>query len=316
MKIYLADTDSNTWTNAYHTMKTFNDLDPALEQYAIRNRPLRILTSYHYFKTYDYDTMVKTHFDGFKPDIFADSGAFSAVTQGAELNIDDYAKWIIRWREYFTIYANLDVIGDPLVRGNGKGTLVETEHPDSQANQPAVNYGDLLRIGRELIVAIGSDPTTDGMQDTPRRFADYWREFIEYDPGNIYTTFESVTTDQMVVVTGIRVWSVCEHHLLPFWCDVSIGYIATDKVLGLSKFGRIAHMAAHRPQLQERLVHEIADEIQSVTGADDIAVIAKGEHLCMTMRGIKSEAMMVSSVTRGMFRSSDSARAEFLSLVK
>lgn len=205
---------------------------------------------------------------------------------------------------------------DTIMRGNGKATELAIEHPDAQAGEPAVNYERLLKIGHDLIVAIGSDPQADGMRDTPRRFADYWREFIEYDPGNIYTTFESVTTDQMVIVSGIRVWSVCEHHLLPFWCDVSIGYIATDKVLGLSKFGRIAHMAAHKPQLQERLVHEIVDQIEDVTGSPDVAVIAKGEHLCMTMRGIKSEAMMVSSVTRGMFRSSDSARAEFLSLVK
>lgn len=177
-------------------------------------------------------------------------------------------------------------------------------------------YDDLVRIGRDLLLAIGEDPARPDLMDTPRRFASFWQEFIEYDPGRVDTTFEAVTTDQMVIVSGIRVWSVCEHHLLPFWCDVSIGYIATDRVLGLSKFARIAHGVAHRPQVQERVVHEIADEVSRITGAGDVAVLAAGEHLCMTMRGIKSTATMTSSVMRGAFFDNAAARAEFLSLAR
>lgn len=121
---------------------------------------------------------------------------------------------------------------------------------------------------------------------------------------------------QMVVVSGMRVWSLCEHHLLPFWADVSIGYIADGRVLGLSKFARIAHKFAHRLQLQEQLVLQIADEIEAVTGTRNVAVIATGEHLCMTMRGVKTPAMMHSSVMRGVFRTDADARAEFLALTK
>lgn len=164
------------------------------------------------------------------------------------------------------------------------------------------------------MVAIGEDPTRSGIAETPRRFASWWREFIEYNPGVLDTTFESVTTDQMVVVSGMRVWSVCEHHLLPFWCDITVGYIARDQVLGLSKFARIANKFAHRPQIQERLVHEIADEIQAIAQSPDVAVIATGEHLCMTMRGIKTPATMRSSVMRGLFLHGDKVRAEFLTL--
>jgi GTP cyclohydrolase I len=150
--------------------------------------------------------------------------------------------------------------------------------------------------------------------DTPRRFAAWWREFIEYDPGTVDTTFEAVSTDQMVIVSGLRVWSLCEHHLLPFWCDVSIGYITGDRVLGLSKFARIAHQVAHRPQLQERIVQEIADEVERLVQSRGVAVIASGQHLCMTMRGIKTDGRMKTSVMRGVFREDSDARREFLSL--
>ena len=172
----------------------------------------------------------------------------------------------------------------------------------------------LLRIGRDLLVALGENPDRPGLVETPRRFADSWVEFIDHDPGKTETTFEAVTTDQMVIVSGIRVWSMCEHHLLPFWTDVSIGYIARDKVLGLSKFARIAHQMGHKLQLQERLASEIADEIQRITGTPDVAVLTRGQHLCMIMRGVKTPGLMTSSVLRGMFLSNPAARAEFMSL--
>src|SRR2546423_5462824 len=134
-----------------------------------------------------------------------------------------------------------------------------------------VDYPRLLALGRELLLAIGEDPDREGLRETPRRWADAWREFIEYDPGTTETTFASVASDQMVCVSGIRVASLCEHHLLPFWCDISIGYIPNAKVLGLSKFARIAHQFAHRLQLQERLGEQIADEISRITGTQNVA---------------------------------------------
>jgi GTP cyclohydrolase I len=178
-----------------------------------------------------------------------------------------------------------------------------------------VNYQALEKIAYNLLTAIGEDPEREGLKETPRRFASMWREFISYDPGTIDTCFESVTTDQMVVISGMRIWSLCEHHLLPFWCDVSIGYIARDKVLGLSKFARIAHKHAHTLQLQERLCHQIADELMQVIDTNDVAVLASGRHLCMEMRGIRTPGLMTSSVTRGIFRESNNARMEFLQLV-
>ena len=171
------------------------------------------------------------------------------------------------------------------------------------------------RIGEELLLAIGEDPEREGLQETPARFARFWDEFIHHDPGNTGTTFEQITADQVVVVSGVRVYSLCEHHLIPFWVDLTMGYIATERVLGLSKFARIAHQFAHRLQVQERLVHQIADEIATITGSPSVAVHGEGVHLCMIMRGVKTEGTMKTNVLNGEFRSNPELRREFMSLV-
>lgn len=186
---------------------------------------------------------------------------------------------------------------------------METERTGTQIFESTI--ADLTS---RLLVAIGEDPVRDGLSGTPARVASWWNEFIHYEPGNTDVTFEAITTDQMVVVTGVRVYSLCEHHLLPFWCDLSLGYIARDKVLGLSKFARIAHKYAHRLQIQERLVHNIADEIERLTGSPDVAVFGAGVHMCMVMRGIKTKGVMKTSVMRGMFFDVQKTRQEFLSL--
>ena len=186
--------------------------------------------------------------------------------------------------------------------------------PEQELSARKVDYPRLLELGRELLIAIGEDPNREGLQDTPLRWASWWREFIEYDAGTTDTSFNSVSTDQMVCVSGMRVFSLCEHHLLPMWCDVAIGYIPRDKVLGLSKFARIAHKFAHQLQVQERLGEQIADELSRITGTPDVAVILKGEHLCMSARGIRTPGVMTTSVMRGVFRAEYQTRMEFLRL--
>ena len=177
-----------------------------------------------------------------------------------------------------------------------------------------VDHARIKALVTELLEALGEDPTREGLVETPRRIANFWREFIEYEPGKLDTTFSAITHNQMVVVTGMRVWSMCEHHMLPFWCDISIGYIADEKVLGLSKFARIAHKHAHKLTLQEQLVSDISDELVQILGTEDVAVMAKGEHLCMTMRGIRTPHRMISSALNGQFHNSEQ-RTEFLRLV-
>jgi GTP cyclohydrolase I len=112
---------------------------------------------------------------------------------------------------------------------------------------------ELERVCRELLIAIGAALILRDWRETLRRFSSMWREFVNYDPGTTETTFASASSDQMVCVSGIRVWSICQHHLLPIWADISIGYIATDRILGLSMFARFTQKYAHQLQLQERL---------------------------------------------------------------
>lgn len=179
---------------------------------------------------------------------------------------------------------------------------------------PTVNVARVEKLTRELLRAIGEDPDRPGLKDTPRRHAAFWKEFIEDRAGNNGTVFEPIETDQMVIVSGMKVWSLCEHHLLPFHAEIAVAYMPEQHILGLSKFARTAHRFAHRLQVQERLVQQIADEIERITHTKNVAVLATGEHLCMTMRGIKTPAQMTTSVLRGLFRHSPDARLEFLTL--
>ena len=178
-----------------------------------------------------------------------------------------------------------------------------------------IDYTKVKSLVSELLIALGEDPNREGLKQTPRRIANFWKEFIEYEPGTLDTTFDSVKCNQMVCVTGMKVWSMCEHHMLPFWCDISIAYISKDWVLGLSKFARIAHKHAHKLTLQEQLVSDISQDVRAILKTEDVAVLAKGEHLCMTMRGIATPHRMISSALDGQFHKAEQ-RAEFLSLVQ
>lgn len=175
---------------------------------------------------------------------------------------------------------------------------------------------ELMLAANMILRAIGEDPAREDLIETPRRFADAWMEFAFHRDDKTDTTFEAVEADQIVCVRGIRVWSICEHHLLPFWCDVTIAYLGKDRILGLSKFARIAVKASHRLQTQERLARDIADEIATATGSEDVAVLCSGEHTCMSMRGVRQQAVMRNVVVRGAFRSEPATRAEFYSLAQ
>ena len=159
----------------------------------------------------------------------------------------------------------------------------------------------LEQIGRELLEALGYDPTKEGLRETPGRWARWWEEFIHYDPGEVDTSFEETVASQLVVVSGIRLWSVCEHHLLPFDLNVAIGYVPHGRLLGLSKFARLGQAAAHRLQLQERLVGQLLEGIKALTQSPDVAVAARGRHLCLEARGVKSRATASSLVVSGRF---------------
>ena len=178
----------------------------------------------------------------------------------------------------------------------------------------SINQQELESIGRALLKAIGEDPDSPRIVDTPKRWAKWWIEFVEKNHGTIDTAFSTENYDQMIIVRDMKVWSMCEHHLLPFWAKVTIGYIPKDKVLGLSKFARIAHKHANKLQIQERLVQDIAKEVIHLTDSPNVAVLCSGEHLCMTMRGVKTPAIMTSSSMNGNFRDDRQVKNEFLKL--
>ncbi len=147
---------------------------------------------------------------------------------------------------------------------------------EQETAEASVDVGRLEELARQILVEIGEDPTRAGLLETPRRYARWWKEFVEYDAGKVDTLFESSTLGQTVMVSGMTVWSLCEHHLLPFSCDLAVAYKSGGMLLGLSKFARIAHKHAHKLQVQERLVSDIADEIADITGTDDLAVVGRG----------------------------------------
>jgi len=193
--------------------------------------------------------------------------------------------------------------------------LIETHEAEAVDHRRALDYDRLLLIGRQLLIALGEDPDSEGVRGTPRRFANWWREFIEHDAGQLDTTFEIGHHDQTVVVSGLRVWSICQHHLLPFRCELAIGYKPIGRVLGLSKIARLANKHARQLQLQERLCDGIAEDLARLSGSSDVAVAARGEHLCMAMRGVRAPATVTSTTMHGIFRSDRGAREEFLRLI-
>ena len=172
----------------------------------------------------------------------------------------------------------------------------------------------LERLGGELLETLGYDPGEERFLETPRRWAEWWGEITDPGSGSNDTKFEVVTAGQMVLVSGLHVWSICEHHLLPFVANVAIGYLPQGKVLGLSKFARSATAIARRLQLQERMTRELADEVGRTTGSDDVAVLVRARHLCVEARGVRTPALATSFATAGRFQTDPALRSEFLLL--
>ncbi len=172
----------------------------------------------------------------------------------------------------------------------------------------------------QIIADVGEDLTREGLIDTPKRAAKafkflnngYEKTLEEVLNGAIFTA----DSEDMVIVKDIELYSLCEHHLLPFIGKCHVGYLPDGKVLGLSKIARVVDMYARRLQIQEKLTKQIADAIEEATGARGVAVVIEAKHLCMMMRGVeKQNSVMTTSVMKGVFRKEISTRAEFLTLI-
>ena len=182
----------------------------------------------------------------------------------------------------------------------------------------SANTEDLLR---ELLVRLGEDPKRDGLMKTPERMGkalQYLTRGYEQNPDEILrgALFE-VTYDEMVIVKDIEMFSLCEHHILPFFGKVHVAYIPNGKVIGLSKIPRIVDVFARRLQVQERLTVQIAETIQRAIAPQGVGVVIEARHLCVMMRGVeKQHSSAVTSHMLGSFRTSDKTREEFLSLIR
>ena len=173
---------------------------------------------------------------------------------------------------------------------------------------------------RKMLEYIGEDPKREGLVKTPIRAAQafefmtqgYKKNVDEIVNGAIFTS----DNDEMVIVKNIEMYSLCEHHLLPFFGKAHVGYIPKGKIIGLSKIARIVDMYARRLQVQENLTKEIAQTLMKVTGALGVGVVIEAQHLCMMMRGVeKQNSLMKTSCLLGAFRKEDATRKEFLALI-
>lgn len=174
---------------------------------------------------------------------------------------------------------------------------------------------------RELLLAMGEDPAREGLRDTPARVARAYAEMtsgLRMQASDVLSTTFDVSHDELVLVKDIELWSLCEHHLVPFTGVAHIGYIPAEdgQVVGLSKLARLLDVFARRPQVQETLTVQVADALERLLEPRGTVVVIEATHLCMSMRGVrKADARTVTSSVRGTLRSDVAARAEAMSLI-
>jgi len=201
---------------------------------------------------------------------------------------------------------------------NSKIVVEETPEISIPETDESGNIADLVR---QIIVQLGEDPNREGLRRTPERFEKalrYLTSGYRQDPAKILNgAMFSVTYDEMVVVKDIEVYSLCEHHLLPFFGKCHVAYIPNKKVVGLSKIARLVNMYARRLQIQERLTSQIAQTLEDQLSPQGVGVIVEARHLCMVMRGVeKQNSAAMTSAMLGVFRESKQTRDEFLSLIR
>jgi GTP cyclohydrolase I len=173
---------------------------------------------------------------------------------------------------------------------------------------------------RQILEGIGEDPEREGLRDTPRRVADMYAEVfggLEVNPEEYLSVGFEERHKEMIILRDIPFTSMCEHHLLPFVGKAHVGYIPGGRIVGLSKLARVVEGFARRPQLQERLTSQVADSMMAALQPLGVGVVIEAQHFCMIIRGVKKPgSTMVTSATRGIFRTNAATRAEFLDFIR
>lgn len=191
---------------------------------------------------------------------------------------------------------------------------------DNQHDSPQHKDADLQMV-RDLLAYIGEDPAREGLLETPKRFLKAWREYTRgyhEKPEDVLKSFEdgAERVDEMVIVRDIPVYSLCEHHLAPFFGKAYVGYIPDQRILGLSKISRLVEVFARRLQVQERLTNQIADALDTHLQPLGVAVVIECRHMCMESRGVRhTGTATVTSALRGIIKKDPDSRREFLSLI-
>jgi len=183
-----------------------------------------------------------------------------------------------------------------------------------------MNRQRVAKLVRELLVELGEDPRREGLRQTPRRVARSYEFLTKGYRENIRRIINAAVfkldTNNMIVARDIEVYSLCEHHMLPFFGRCHVGYIAKKKIIGLSKLARIIDYHARRLQVQENLTNQIGEEIMKAVDAEGVGVVMECRHLCMMMRGVeKQNSVMTTSAMLGTFRANQATRLEFLNLI-
>ena len=184
-----------------------------------------------------------------------------------------------------------------------------------------VNKTRVAELTRQLLIELGEDPDREGLKGTPKRVAEslaFLTSGYRQTPKQVVNgaVFQS-HTNHMIIVRDIEIYSLCEHHMLPFYGRCHVGYIAKDKVIGVSKIARIVDCFSRRMQIQERLTEQLAQSIMQEVDAEGVGVVMECRHLCMMMRGVgKQNSVMTTSAVLGSFRTEGATRQEFLSLIK
>lgn len=189
------------------------------------------------------------------------------------------------------------------------------------AENPTLTSASFEDLMREFIVRLGEDPTREGLINTPSRVRKAYefltRGYKEDPEAMLKDALFTVTYDEMVIVKDVEMFSLCEHHMLPFFGKVHVAYIPNGKVIGLSKIPRLIETFSRRLQIQERLTTQIAETIQKVIQPQGVGVVIEARHLCMMMRGVeKQHSAAVTSSMLGCFREEQETRTEFLSLIR